>query len=737
MTEPVGTTFSSLFKKHRLRSELATLSEFGRALADEGVVYEDSLFYRWQNNTRTPRQRNILLAVIRVFIKRRGITSIEETNTLLASVGQRDLMPEEAAALPFLLTKSPCTVPAMSADFIGRTKTIKEICWSLLNRQTVLLHGMAGVGKTMLAMYCGHFLKKTFRDGVLWYRFDLRSAEDIFNDIARLYGEDISKIQDVRVKARQVHQLLAQKDVLLILDNVDDFSHIDLFMKEPPRIPLLLTSKRYPDLGEHVVPLKIETFTAAEVNELAQHILGRAYVMSHQTSIQHIAREVHGLPLALMVIFKHAMASPHALKRFMHGFHYADLQPGNLHYDDKNLELSLHISFQSLSPELQNTCIWLGMFAGSDFSAESVASIAKESKVLVTKYLRQLESLSFVEKSLFHRYRVHPFIMSFFKRKIQSEAPYRELARYFIRFLEKGGRGNRTFYPHIEQELDNIIGIFFRCKELHAWKEIIQLWEYLGIFLWDTGRWREVNTYGRIVCTACRRQRNHRALATCLIRELCWLQYWRGDLKTALSSVQSGMKIAERLEDEPLLALAWIRLGKIYESKRRCHQALTCFMRAFAYFGTQHNQEKQGDILTYIGETYWLMENHTKAKLYLRRALRIVRTINDIPQEITIVSRLGCIALQEKHYTQAITQFRKSLLLEKTSGRRVGDTFWNNLALGLTYEKLGKHRVAQEKYQLAKNEMILVGFNEQILRVDVFPMIFKKDLIRSGFLSAT
>ncbi len=734
MANPAGTTFSSLFKKYRLRSELATLSEFGRMLADEGVVYEDSLFYRWQNNTRVPRYRNILLAVIRVFIKRGGIVSIEQANALLASTGQRDLTQEDVVALPFLLTTSPFTVPALSPDFIGRTKPIKEICWSLLNRQTVLLHGMAGVGKTMLAVYCGHFLKKTFRDGVLWYRFDIRSAEDIFNDIARSYGEDISGIRDVRVKAQRIRDLLAQKDVLLILDNVDDFTHIDLFMNESSRIPLLLTSKRCPELGALVAPLRIDTFTPTEVNELARRILGRAYVMSHETSIQRVARETGSLPLALMVIFKHATRSPHALNCFMHRFHYADLQFGNLHYDDKNLELSLQISFQSLSTELRKTCLSVGMFSGSDFSADAVAAATKESKATVVKRLKQLESLSFLEKSLAHRYRVHPFIMSFLARKTRGDAPYRELARYFIRFLGKGGRGNRTFYPQIEEELDTIIGVFLRCKELGAREEMIELWEYLGIFLWDTGRWHEVDTYGHIVCAVCRRQKNQRALASCLIRELCWLQYWRGDLKSALSSVESGMRIVERLKDAPLIALARIRLGKIYESQKRCHLALVCFTHAFEYFSSERNQEKQGDILTYMGETYWLMGNSTKAKFYLHRALHIVRAIGDIPQEITIVSRLGCIALQEKHFRNAISQFRKSLLLEKTSGRRVGDTFWNNLALGLTYEALGNHRQARDKFQLAKDEMIVVGFNEQILQVDVFPMIFKNELRHCGFL---
>ena len=37
-------TFAELFKKYRLRSEIETLSQFGDLLAQEGLVYENSLF---------------------------------------------------------------------------------------------------------------------------------------------------------------------------------------------------------------------------------------------------------------------------------------------------------------------------------------------------------------------------------------------------------------------------------------------------------------------------------------------------------------------------------------------------------------------------------------------------------------------------------------------------------------------------------------------------------------------
>lgn len=81
-------TFSSLFRKYRLRSEFSTLAEFGQILATEGFDYEDSIFSRWQKGDRIPRNRVLLITLVRIFIKRGSMTSIEEANSFLECAGQ-------------------------------------------------------------------------------------------------------------------------------------------------------------------------------------------------------------------------------------------------------------------------------------------------------------------------------------------------------------------------------------------------------------------------------------------------------------------------------------------------------------------------------------------------------------------------------------------------------------------------------------------------------------------------
>lgn len=86
-----NTQFATLFKKYRLRSEIETLAEFGDLLAQEGIVYESSIFTKWQKGERVPSDRKIVLSIIRLFIKMGGIQTLEDSNNLLGSINQKNL----------------------------------------------------------------------------------------------------------------------------------------------------------------------------------------------------------------------------------------------------------------------------------------------------------------------------------------------------------------------------------------------------------------------------------------------------------------------------------------------------------------------------------------------------------------------------------------------------------------------------------------------------------------------
>jgi len=121
-------TFSKLFKKYRLRAEFESLADFADSLAKKGIFYEESIFSRWQNGTRIPTDRNILLQIIKIFIERNALTTIQEANDFLASCKQKPLTSIELKTLPESLRKHTVfQVPAQITDFAGREDIISHL----------------------------------------------------------------------------------------------------------------------------------------------------------------------------------------------------------------------------------------------------------------------------------------------------------------------------------------------------------------------------------------------------------------------------------------------------------------------------------------------------------------------------------------------------------------------------------------------------------------------------------
>lgn len=88
-------SFSILFKEYRKRTRLTSLDRFGDALADTGLVFDNSTFSNWQRGTRIPRDRRTLIGILRTLYRHHGIRSPQEANVLLEAAGSGYLSPKE------------------------------------------------------------------------------------------------------------------------------------------------------------------------------------------------------------------------------------------------------------------------------------------------------------------------------------------------------------------------------------------------------------------------------------------------------------------------------------------------------------------------------------------------------------------------------------------------------------------------------------------------------------------
>lgn len=492
--------FQNLFKKYRLKAEISTLSELGRLLTQKGLVYEDSIFSHWQKGTRVPQNRHTLLKLLEIFVERKAITTLSQANEFLESAGTGYLTEKEAKKIQFNnLEQVPFQVPNQIDNFTGRKEQIMEISKEVFGN-ILVIHGTAGVGKSVLAIRLGYLLKDKFPDGVLWYRLDTSDVMDILLSIAFAFGKDISYIQDKEIRASTVRSLLADKKVLLIFDNVETNTDVRSLLPNALNCSVIITSRsaRLP-IPTAYKNITLEAFNKNETIALFTNILGSSYVSRNNSDILCLAEMMGNFPLALHIFAKGIKRGSLTITELIKVIEQDLLPLEELLYEDRNLFIAIDVSYNLLDFTTKRVFNSLAVFDGKDFSIEPVAFINDKSNLEIKKILDNLKNVSLIEQSTKGRYRIHPIIKKYIKKKLTNPILFSKAAQYYIKSLAPVNKQTLKTYPNLKQESDNVLYIFKKCYEFHFWDKVIDLWNPLETLLYATHQLNKMRYLFQIV----------------------------------------------------------------------------------------------------------------------------------------------------------------------------------------------------------------------------------------------
>lgn len=432
--QATASKFPALFRKYRLKAEFSTLSQLGLALAEKGLIYEDSIFSHWQKGDRIPN-RTTILKLIEIFIERRAITTLNQVNEFLVSVGYGYISEEELRRIPIKLGNPIFQVPTEIENFTGRENIIKEV----VNRKdifgkTILIHGSAGIGKTALAIKLGHLLKNKFTDGILWYKIEEDNISDILFSIAHIFGEDFSEIKNKQTRATIVRSLLATKNVLIILDSAELNDEIYLLIPNSQFCTTIITSqKNHFKVSINFVDISLKPFTDTEVISLFQEVLKKKFSKTNSSIILESANQFGNLPLAIHIFARQIRHSNISASEIPELLNTEENIFQDLNYENKNLHVAIDMSYKKLDIKMKSVLVSASIFKGKDFSIDSIGYINGLSIVVSRKILQSLVDLSLIEPSAHDRYRIHPEIREFVRGKLDyPRSSYLTLIAIFI-----------------------------------------------------------------------------------------------------------------------------------------------------------------------------------------------------------------------------------------------------------------------------------------------------------------
>ncbi|MFI7079808.1 BTAD domain-containing putative transcriptional regulator [Micromonospora sp. NPDC049903] len=222
----------------------------------------------------------------------------------------------------------------------------------------VLVTGAPGVGKSSFAVASGYELADLFPDGQLFVSFDHaagtpRSTADLMRELLVELGVALTDVpEDVRERAAVLRCTLADRRLLLIIDDVDCAQQVRPLLPGAGRSLVLITSRHRLldlDVGWR---LNLGSLSRGDAVRLLATIAGEQRVREQPEVFGRIAAACDQLPLALRIVGSRIAAQPGiALPSFAEQLEQEENRLEELAVGDISVRHSLSGSYQALTPQ--------------------------------------------------------------------------------------------------------------------------------------------------------------------------------------------------------------------------------------------------------------------------------------------------------------------------------------------------------------------------------------------------
>ncbi|MFG2990568.1 BTAD domain-containing putative transcriptional regulator [Streptomyces sp. NPDC048257] len=370
--------------------------------------------------------------------------------------GTLDRQPRSAPAVltgpPRDATGRPAGAPAMlppdTVDFTGREPELELLCRALApdgqgagRPRRVLVTGMAGLGKTALAVHAAHRSQRHFPDGQLYA--DLRAPDGtprhptrVLRRLLRALGpaDEVPVTEDQDQLVRLYRERTRGRQLLIVLDNASGAAQLGPLLPNTPEPAVLVTGRTaLPTVaGAHTVALA--PLEPRDSLELLSAAAGPARVAAAPGAASAIVEHCAGLPLALRIVGTRIAARPHSTPdRLARRLADPLTRLRELHSGDLDVHSSLLPSWRALDPEVRAVFPALAALGPQPFPAADAARALSLPETEAERLLEALADAALLEVSGADEwgqpcYLFHPLVRLFALSLDEGAAPGRGAA---------------------------------------------------------------------------------------------------------------------------------------------------------------------------------------------------------------------------------------------------------------------------------------------------------------------
>ncbi|MCK2243484.1 MULTISPECIES: tetratricopeptide repeat protein [unclassified Crossiella] len=567
------------------------------------------------------------------------------------------------------------------------------------------IDGMAGVGKTALAIRAAHQIADRYPDAQLF--LDLHAhAEDhqptdpaaALDSLLRSVGVPGEKIpHDLQARAGLWRKQLAGRKALLVLDNAASAAQVRPLLPGNPECLVLITSRnRLTDLeAAHI--LSLDVLPDNDATALFARIAGPDRAAAEPAAVAEVVALCGQLPLAIRIAAARLRSRPKwTVEHLATRLRDERRRLGELATGDSGVAAAFALSYQQLTPAQQRLFRLLGLHPGADFDSYAAAALTEDEEFTAETGLEDLLDVHLLQQQVAGRYRFHDLCRAHARQLLgcgeteeERQAALGRLCEYYrhttataMNALVPVDKHLRPDLPAatlaapeltnrmqaagwLEHERANLITTATHGLPEHAAFLSAALQHYLNFRgYYDDGQ----ILHRKVIDLA--HSAGDGGLEGQAQYRLGYVYWWQGRYPLALTHLQRGLELAETAGLAGVQGYAQAGLGFTHRRLGRHEQALVHFQRALALAEQAADLSLQGHVLTGLGHTYPCVGRAEQAVEHLRRAVALAESTGD--RQVDIGARIGLGAAYRGlgRYDQALAELDRALSVAKDTGDR-------------------------------------------------------------------
>jgi tetratricopeptide (TPR) repeat protein len=563
----------------------------------------------------------------------------------------------------------------------------------------VAIEGMAGVGKTRLAVHAAHQLvnRGRYADIQLWA--DLRGFDPagppvepaaVLDRFLRLLGVPATHIPAaLDDRAALYRDRLAGRHSLVLLDNVAGEEQLRPLLPAAGTCLVLVTSRRSLATADGVETLPLDTLTPADAVALLTRVAGAERFAEDPESAAHIAGQCGYLPIAISIAARRfrsraAWTTAHLIARL-----------DRVSRHSEQVHASFALSYRELSAPAARVFRLLGLHPGPDFTAHSAAALAGLAVEEAEALLDELLDEHLLQQTVPDRYHFHDLLRDYAMARVLAEEPDRRPAvhRLLTWFLHTADAAADRIAPHrrrtFEIEPTTCAALTF-CDHDEA-------------LAWCVAGHATLVDAVRLAV-----EYDLAAVAWQLPAVLLHYFYLRSHWDDWVATHTVALEAARGLGDPYGQAKVLNGLGVAYSDRRQYPSAMDCYRQALALFTSVGDAYGQAWVRNNLGVAHVDLGQLPAAVEEFNRALPLYRDAADIPGEGICLNNLGDARRRAGETAQAARHLQDALAIQRRTADHASERFTLHTLADLHRDQ-GEYDKAVRYYREAHTLSVTLG----------------------------